>query len=313
MKPLAWIEIVDRHGDVTSRYPVHAYPVRVGRAYSCDVVLDDPYVAANHLEINSVEDGGFQIKDLESRNGMTIDTLRGRQTDAIISADNVVRIGHTQLRIRPASFAVAVEKHLPESTWHRRWTALFVAVPFLLLAYFISLWAEYDSAESYSLLLRPMLIGLPFVLMWVIFWSFVRRTHSVVNFTAHAVITCFGLGALLLLDEPLVDYIGFAFNSGMISDILSVVGEPLVIGIMLYHHVRLGSRSSPRKVGMVVAMLTIACTGILVVNEKLSDENDFVNLHFSSTVAPPSLLMVKGEGAEAFIAGASRLKSKVDE
>lgn len=312
MKPLAWIEVIDRHGDVASRHPLHAYPAKIGRGYSCDVVLDDPHIAACHLEISALEAGCYQLTDLSSLNGMTIDAHRGRQADARVSADNVVRIGHTQLRIRPADFTVAAEKPLPADTWRRKWTALLLAVPFLMLAYFTSLWAEYDRAESYKLLLQPMLVGLPFLLVWVAFWSILKR-GGWANFTAHGVITCFGLGSLLLLDEPLLSYIGFAFNSGFISNLLSFVAEPLAVGVMLYHHVRLVSRSRPRNVGLIVSVLMLASSGLFYVNDKLSDENDFTNMSYSRTVAPPALVLVKGKTSEAFILDAAKLKASADE
>lgn len=313
MKPLAWVEVLDRHRDVASRHPVHTFPFKIGRAYTCDVVIDDPHVAGEHLEVNAVEEGGYHVKDMDSLNGMTTDAQRGKQSQANISPENVVRIGHTQFRIRPANFAVAIEKHLHADSWFRRWSALLIAVPFLMLAYFNFLWSGYDRAESYKLLLQPMLFGPPMVLVWVVFWSFVRRTHSVANFAAHTVIACFGFGTLLLIDEPLLDYVGFAFNSRTITEVLAMVLEPLVIGAMLYHHARLGSRSSRRKMGIVVATLTVACTVIFYVNDKLSDENDFTNMEYSRTVAPSGLLMVNGIGSEEFIAGAGRLKAKVDE
>lgn len=312
MKPLVWVEVLDRHGDVSIRHPVHAFPFRVGRAYSCDVVIDDPHVAGEHLELNALDEGCYQLTDLASVNGMTIDTHRGKQTGAIISAKNKVRIGHTHLRIRPADFTVAAEKKLPADTWQRKWTALLIAVPFLLLASFTSLWAEYDRAESYKLLLQPVLLGLPVVLVWVGFWSIGRR-GGWANFTAHTVITCFGLGTLLLLDEPLLNYVGFMFNSGTIGSILSLMAEPLVIGTMLYHHLRLGSRSRRRNVAMIVATLTVVSTGLFYLNEILSKENDFTNMLYSRTVAPPALVVVKGMSSEAFILDAERLKAKADQ
>lgn len=314
MKPLAWIEIVDRYGDVAIRHPVCAYPVSVGRAYSCDVVLDDPYVAASHLEISKAEDGRFYLKDKASINGMTVDALRGRQLEATITMDNLVRIGHTQLRIRPADFPVAMEKQLPEGIWLRRWTALLLALPLLMLAFFTPLWAAYDHADSYNLLLHPMLTGLPFVIMWVIFWSiFSRKKAGSSSVIAHTVIACFGFGIFFLLDDPLADYIGFSLNSGTFASLFRFVVEPFVLGVMLYRHIRLVSRARARNVAMLVAGLTLVCTGIFYENVKLSGENDFTNMPYSHTVAPPSLILVQGQNFKSFISDVEMLKARVDE
>lgn len=54
---LGLIEAFDRHGALLARAPITHWPVTVGRAMDCDLVLDDPFVAPKHLRITRTADG----------------------------------------------------------------------------------------------------------------------------------------------------------------------------------------------------------------------------------------------------------------
>ena len=53
---LGLIEAFDRHGALLARAPITRWPVTVGRALDCDLVLDDPFVAPRHLRIDRAVD-----------------------------------------------------------------------------------------------------------------------------------------------------------------------------------------------------------------------------------------------------------------
>lgn len=106
MEALAFVEIVDRHREVVSRHPVHVWPVTVGRSYASDVIVDDPFVAPLHLTIEPVADDRFRVSDLGSVNGISLASSSDRVDSAEVGCDELVRLGHTQLRLRTANHAV---------------------------------------------------------------------------------------------------------------------------------------------------------------------------------------------------------------
>lgn len=69
METIAVVEELDRHGDVVRRRMVSRLPTRVGRGYASDIMVDDPYVAALHLEIRLDADGALEVADMGSLNG----------------------------------------------------------------------------------------------------------------------------------------------------------------------------------------------------------------------------------------------------
>ncbi len=313
MQRLAWIEILDRHGDVAMRHPVYAWPLRMGRAYSSDIVLDDPYVAADHLEIDQAGDSAYQLKVVNSINAMTIGTLRGKQSHATVSADQTIRIGQTQFRIRPLDYAVSAEKPLPRNAWSRTWPALFGGLTILLLLDLLTLWLNYSRADGYNILLLPIVGTILMLFAWASVWALIGRVLSGrANFIAHTVIASLAV-ALLIFEGLLCGYVDFAFNTNLVSRILPEIVGPLVIGTLLYRHIGLVSRMSRRKTGMIVATLLACLIGFGIVTDKLTADEKIAEMFFSGTLGPPSMLLARGESVDAFIASADRLKSKVDE
>jgi Inner membrane component of T3SS, cytoplasmic domain len=314
MERLAWVEMLDRHGDVASRYPVQAWPLRIGRAYSSDLVLDDAHVAAHHLEIAPAGEGLYQVKLVSSINGMTIDSRRGNPDEASITANDVVRIGQTQLRIRPLDYVVAAEKPMRGTGWMRRWPMMIAGMAAMLLAHLLSLWLDYNRDEGYDILLSPLLGDIPVLLLWVGFWALIGRVLSgQANFIAHAVIASLGTGLILLLNNFFYGYADFAFNTSLVSNVISEVIETLIVGTMLYRHIALVSRIGWRQLSLIVSVLVVSLVGLIHLTDSLNADKNLGHMSYSGTVGPPSMLLAHGVSTEEFIDGASRLKDKVDE
>jgi hypothetical protein len=54
-----FVETLARNGDVLHRHQVRELPIRLGRGYDNDYIIDDDYVAANHAVIEAGEQGGL--------------------------------------------------------------------------------------------------------------------------------------------------------------------------------------------------------------------------------------------------------------
>ncbi len=70
----------------------------VGTHDSCDLVLTDPTVSRQHLEISLVAHG-YALHDLGSRNGTHVGELR--IGDVVVDRDVKLRLGATELRLQP--------------------------------------------------------------------------------------------------------------------------------------------------------------------------------------------------------------------
>ncbi|HSY26766.1 MAG TPA: FHA domain-containing protein, partial [Burkholderiaceae bacterium] len=128
-----FVEVLARNGEVRQRHRLEELPIHLGRAYDNDLILDDPHAAAHHAIVESTEDGILQIRDMGSRNGII---HRGhRRNDIALDGHQVVRLGHTNLRIRASDFPVDAE--VADTTLHS-WEGARPALLGLLLIILLS-------------------------------------------------------------------------------------------------------------------------------------------------------------------------------
>ena len=113
-----YIETLARNGDVLHRHQVAQLPIRIGRGYDNDYIVDDAHTAPNHVVIEADDAGQLVMRDLGTRNGVI--SKGKRHTTLPVDGDTVVRIGHTSLRVRSADYRV--EPELLDRTMHR-WEA----------------------------------------------------------------------------------------------------------------------------------------------------------------------------------------------
>lgn len=71
-------------------------PVRLGRADDNDVVLLEQAASRHHARVEPTDDGGYQIVDLESSAGLTVNTEMMQRRR--LSAGDEIRIGGTTIR-----------------------------------------------------------------------------------------------------------------------------------------------------------------------------------------------------------------------
>ena len=79
--------------------------VVVGTHESCDLVLTDPTVSRQHIEIALVPDG-YRIRDLDSKNGTFLDSVRVH--DVVVDGGTRLRIGETTIDTKPLGDTVEI-------------------------------------------------------------------------------------------------------------------------------------------------------------------------------------------------------------
>ncbi|HET6582771.1 MAG TPA: sigma 54-interacting transcriptional regulator [Nannocystaceae bacterium] len=77
----------------------------IGTHESCDLVLGDPTVSRQHIEIALVP-AGYRIRDLDSKNGTFIDGMRVH--DVVVDGGTTLRLGETTIKTTPLSDTVEI-------------------------------------------------------------------------------------------------------------------------------------------------------------------------------------------------------------
>jgi len=154
----------------------------------CDVVLDDPHLAAHHALITSDDAGQLVVQALPSINGVRL----GEHSVAIgsalsLPADGLLSLGASRIRIRRAGEALAPEKPLARVN-ATRWLSLGLLAVALLLVLIGEQWLDAEPGRKLSEFLMP-LFALPMSLtLWSLMWglgSKLFQRHFIFLFRCH--------------------------------------------------------------------------------------------------------------------------------
>ena len=311
MEPLAFVEILGRHNDVLARHPVYRWPARAGRGYDAENILDDPYVAPRHLSIEPAADGRFRVSDLQTVNGLSLPPAALRVNEAQVGPDDVVRLGRTQIRIRPPTYAVRAEQRLRATSFYRRPAAFAIAASILVGLTLWSAWVATSSRDQWaSLVFATMLTGVA-VAVWISVWSLVSRTvGGRANFSAHGFVACAALAAIALCGT-LFDYLSFGFDAHWLDRAGSAAGAALA-AVMLYRHLRLNSRAPRRRLALIAVLVVAAGIGVAAGIERAGETRREGMQRYDNTLKPSAFLWASGVAPEVFLAGGAKLRREAD-
>ena len=286
------IEILDRFGKVHERHRVERFPVRIGRAYDNDIILDDPYISENHMEIIQDGNGHILVTDLNSDNGMF--SLHPLQRHDVINLDNNqrIRIGHTDLRFRSTSHPVRetyIDRGTPSRLHFILTTTIMLPVIWLLTALLMLSMHYLQSSDDVTLvrLFGEILPVFIFIVVWAFAWSIASKivTHKF-YFAFHAMLVSLVIAGFYLL-EPMFEYIEFLFPVTYLAERLTLITDFTLPAILLYGHLRQSttlSKYSTRKTAIVTAFVLVGAFHLIAYVNQPEFSNEPV---FSTTLKAP--------------------------
>lgn len=308
MDQMIWIEILSRHRDVVARHRVAGPEIHLGRDYTNDVVIDDPYVSPRHLRIRRDELGALIAEDLGSANGLFADRGTERRVRIELDPNQPIRIGHTLLRVRQADFAVAPERVVGG---HRHTWPLTLSLGVAILAMEAgSLWLVDVAEPKLSRYLLPLLYVTIVVFGWSAAWSVLSRI-----FTGHAqfernlLIATAGLLLYAVIDQ-VVEVASFAFSWRSL-DIYQYVAAWGLLALVCYLHLYEIGPSRRRVKAALVGLLALIGIGTQSLAQfdrpALANQQDFAR-----QLLPPSLRLTSLRDSTAFLADIDRLRRQLE-
>jgi hypothetical protein len=302
------IELLARNGDVLRRLRAPRLPIRIGRGYDNDVILDDDYAAAAHAVVELDPDGRLLLRDLGTKNGIV---GHGRRQQAIVlDGDTVVRIGHTALRVRPADHPVPPE--LLDRTFHG-WEGVLPGATGCALAGAVALALGWLSDTQYFEFVRyfaALAYGVIAALLWGGIWAFTNRL-----FGRHARLGrhlfVFGCGALALAAYVLVgSTLGYAFSAEGFTHYASHVGTLLLAGMIYFHLCTIKPQNRVRY-RFICAGLALLGSGLILAGNvqrtgRYSDEL------YMAVLLPPAVRASPDHGIDEFMREVENMKPQLD-
>ena len=307
---LGLVELLDQGGAVAHRIPVTRWPVTIGRALDCDVVLDDPHAAAHHASLSADGSGTAMLQVGATRNGLR---LGGRLVAAggeiAVASGNEWQIGRTRMRLRLAGEALAEEVPLlVVPVVRKRWLLAGLA---LLVGWMLGQrWLESDPGDPLSGYLAA-LVGVPLGLgIWCFLWAlgsklFARHFDFLAHLRWALLIT---LASQVL--EAMLPLAAFALS----WEWLARSKELLVLALgclLVYGHLRIVLPTRRQMFAVAFAsVFIVGATLRMALNHQRTDRW-FSPLYLSS-LGPPALRLVPAVSPAQFLDEARALRAPLE-
>ena len=312
---MTFLEVLDRRGRLLARHRVDQWPVTVGRAYTSDVIVEDPYVCPAHVRLSRNGDAGIVVEDLGSVNGTRAEPGGGRIMREVVPPDTRLRIGNTVLRVRDA------ETRVPPAMVHSAaggGTERFARTPFALACclFLVPVLLAATFVQGYE---RPEVLGVAgtgiflmlLVAAWAGAWALVTRivTHEW-RFLAHVAVACVYLGIQLVADAVHV-YVAFLLGDTWPGTVLEVLCDLLPYVWLFSAHLALVGTASRRRRIAVATGVALLLVGLGTFMSHWTARQFSSVIRFDGTLEPFPSAWLPGAPIDRLVADIPELEREV--
>jgi hypothetical protein len=310
------LEVRDRRLNLLARQRVERFPVRIGRAYDNDVILDDRHVDGHHAVLYLDDDGVVVVEDLGSVNGVR-DGLRGAASPRLrLPSGGTVRLGETVLRVLDAGHAVARAVPLAHESRLARLvrtrSAAWVAIGgSMLLSMLLASFRLYDGESAVAAVSAAFLV-LALLSVWAGIWAIVGRAQGGrAGFLTHLAIASTATAAGTLWVAA-AGYLEFLWPDLPARRFLESAGTCAVFIAALSAHLSLVSTMSRQRRLLTSGIVTLGLIALVGVGE-MSDSSDFDNgLHYSDELRPLGQGLAHTVTLDNFLGDAAAMRPTLD-
>jgi len=274
------IEIINRAGHVQRCHVFDKQCITIGRAYTNDVIIADPYIDPAHASISCIDDSEqglyFTCDDLSSTNGISDSKGLKQAATSYYQAGEVINLGKTLIRINSTATAVPAAVRL--SAWEqvsdnlaRARAVILVSLLCVLLTTidtYLSSFNVQNKTAEYAIVVYLLLSIVVYAGVFAFLGKALRQDS---RFWLYY--TLVGLSiAFIALYDLFTGLIFFNLNLG-ISHWFDSLAYALVIALLIYFSIQ---SASSFKVFTRIAIASII-PGLIIINltVNMSKNNDF--------------------------------------
>lgn len=307
------IEEISKGHKLIGRHKYAQSSVKVGRAYSNDIILTDPHICPEHLTL--VFDGdNWIVRDENSLNGSFVDQTKHAADGHIVQSGDVISIGNSQIRLlfphHPVEESVPFSPYETLINWARNPVVITLSI---LIFAACSAWLNYlDKPKDVSF---PVIL-IPAIGMTLMFSAWPALVAMISHFTKndarvlHQIGICF-IFYLLLLGVDIIQSL-LLFNTSSNWPIHWITGLlPVAIAFCLFWlNCYIGFHMSKSRRVITAASLTILFFGGSALIQ-LSKQPEFnPRPQYNATILPPALLWSRSNDVDGFLIDAEKLFDK---
>ncbi|MBL4865939.1 MAG: FHA domain-containing protein [Pseudomonadales bacterium] len=293
-----------RHGRLTEFVKVKADSLSVGRALKNDLVLSDPFVAAEQVRFFRTEEGwNMEVMDFTNPVMVNDEPVNNKHPCFLIgSGDNLI-LGRTHLILLAEDHPTDATRAMVFSRWlHNSMLRPLIPLLMLTLACLISGLSEYSILMTEFKWVNMAMTSLIIVLAgigWAGQWALAGRIlHHQPHFFAQPFYTSLVLAAISLVG--LVEgYIEYMTNSVLMEDIFIQVCVFILVAALLKYNLSYATHIHQKW------MIAFAVTGIgavVIFSFVKFSESDFkASPEYSQVLRPPIVKILGNQSVDEFM------------
>jgi len=301
------IETLARNGEVLHRHRVAALPIRFGRAYGNDFIIDDDYAAPHHACVELGPDGRLLLRDLDTRNGIV---HKGKCVKELaLDGDTVVRMGHTSLRIRGANHPIGPE--LRDRTMHG-WEGVLPGGAGLMLSLLVALLVAWltDTSNDLERYAQYPAAAAGIGLVWSGLWAFGNRLFGRrARLGRHLFIFGCALTALVAL-RLLASVLAYAWSLEWVSGYASHAAVATV-AVAIYFHLATVTPQLRRRLRAICGALAVL-SSILILAGNMQRHGRTADELYMPVLLPPELRASPDMPVADYINEVGAMKQEID-
>lgn len=307
----ALIEVLDTHSRIHTRHRLMTpgSSCTIGRNVACDIVLDDPYAASEHVSLTLLDDGRVAIRDLGTRNGTRLDEQLIGSSASITDGELIV--GRTRVRIRTALTALTPERVFRRDILQRYRTLLAVVGLVLSLAYVVfSQWLAYYDPLA-PRIVTAVIVSVLAIGAWTATWGLITRfTHGHWSFRTHAAIATNTL-AMCLWSSWLFGLAIYALQWRWLEypkvTIIAAAGLTA-----LYLHLRKATHFTIRTSAAIAAATPLLLAGAGLWVSQQNSSQDINGIALGPDVYPPQYRVAQSAELNDYLGSVEQLKREAN-
>jgi hypothetical protein len=247
----------------------------IGRAFSNDVILADPYIGPFQLKLHPAdgEDGDWRVNNTDDTNPVFLNKkiVEGREFN--IRSGDELTVGRTGVAIYNENHAVAETREFSITNWlHNHKFKPLITTAMIVLLVLVTLWMTYrelSSEAEFSSLSVNAIALVVFTLLWASVWSLaghlLKRNHY---FFSHLFFTALCFFLFVLFDD-IHTYIDYLFSSARAGEVTEWIVAIVLWGLLLGFNLALVTYSSKAfRNGLVASVCILGTFGVFTYLEQ---------------------------------------------
>jgi hypothetical protein len=243
----------------------------LGRAFTNDIIIDDPYVGKSQLTIHRSldRDRDWRVKITDHTNPALLNKKKIDAQEVQLRSGDVITIGRTNITFYTEDHAVPETRGFSFTNWlHNHKFKPYIAILMLLLLLGVALLMtslEISTTVNWGMLASSATVFIVLALLWSSGWSLAGRLlKGDYYFSSHLFYTSLCL-ILALLAGDLGSYVDYMFSSPLAGTIADWLISVAVLGLLTGFGLALVSYSlRPIQKGMLISACIVSAIALIV-------------------------------------------------